>query len=122
MSSLSSQAQATADAGSRPAVLASEHSEPGGRRVVPAVLHLYEPLLERLRAASPVLDRRSARRHANAPPDRARLLDAQAEATRAERARRRREIEDEYRPRHDIRPFRLHLVHLPAFVLPVDGT
>jgi hypothetical protein len=61
-----------------------------------------------------------ARRRATAPPDRARLLDAQAEATRAERARRGREIEDEYRPRHDIRPFRLHLVHLPAFVLPVD--
>jgi hypothetical protein len=61
-----------------------------------------------------------ARRRATAPPDRARLLDAQTEATRAERVRRRREIEDEYRPRHEIRPFRLHLVHLPAFVLPVD--
>jgi hypothetical protein len=61
-----------------------------------------------------------ARRRATAPADRARLLDAQAEATRAERARRRREIEDEYSPRHEIRPFRLHLVHLPAFVLPVD--
>jgi hypothetical protein len=61
-----------------------------------------------------------ARRHANAPADRARLLDAQAEATRAERARRRREIQDEYRPRHEIRPFRLQLVHLPAFLCPVD--
>ena len=61
-----------------------------------------------------------ARRRASAPADRACLLDAQAEATRAERARRGREIEDEYRPRHDIRPFRLHLVHVPAFVLPVD--
>jgi hypothetical protein len=61
-----------------------------------------------------------ARRRASAPADRARLLDAQAEATRAERARRRHEIEDEYRPRHEIRPFRLHLVHLPAFVLPIS--
>ena len=36
------------------------------------------------------------RRRANATEDRARLLDAQAEATRAERARRRREIEEEH--------------------------
>ena len=61
-----------------------------------------------------------ARRRASAPADRARLLDGQAEATRAERARRRREIQDEYKPQHEIRPFRLHLVHLPAFVLPVN--
>lgn len=61
-----------------------------------------------------------ARRRANATTDRARLLDAQAEATRAERDRRCREIEDEHRPRHELRPFRLHLVHLPAFVLPVE--
>jgi hypothetical protein len=61
-----------------------------------------------------------ARRRATAPPDRARLLDAQAEATQTERARRRREIVDEYRPQHEIRPFRLHLVHVPAFVLPLN--
>ncbi len=61
-----------------------------------------------------------ARRRANAPPDRARLLDDRAASTRAERDRRRREIEDEYRPRHEIRPFRLHLVHVPAFSLAVD--
>jgi hypothetical protein len=61
-----------------------------------------------------------ARRRARAPADRARLLDAQAESTMAERTRRRREIQYEYRPRHEIRPFRLHLVHLPAFVIPVD--
>lgn len=59
-----------------------------------------------------------ARRRANAAADRVRLLDAQAEATRAERDRRCREIEDEHRPCHELRPFRLHLVHLPAFVLP----
>lgn len=60
------------------------------------------------------------RRRATAPPDRARLLDAQAEATRAEQARRRREIEEQHRPRHELRPFRLHLVLAPAFVLPVE--
>lgn len=61
-----------------------------------------------------------ARRRANATADRARLLDAQAEATRAERERRCREIVDEHRPRRELRPFRMHLVHVPAFVLPVD--
>jgi hypothetical protein len=61
-----------------------------------------------------------ARRRAGAEADRARMLDAQADATRAERSRRRREIEEEYRSRHDVRPFRLQLVHLPAFVLAVE--
>lgn len=60
------------------------------------------------------------RRRATATPERARLLDAQEQATRAERSRRRREIEDEYRPRHEIQPFRLHLIFVPCYVLPVD--
>ena len=60
------------------------------------------------------------RRRASAPPERQRLLDEQREATRAEHARRRREIEDEFRPRHELRPFRLHLLHVPALVLPVE--
>lgn len=60
------------------------------------------------------------RRRTTAAPDRARLLDAQEQATHAERRRRRREIEDEYRPRHEIQPFRLQLIYAPAFVLPVD--
>jgi hypothetical protein len=60
------------------------------------------------------------RRRESAPADRQRLLDGQAEATRAERARRRTEIEQEFEASHEIRPFRLHLIHVPAFVLPVD--
>jgi SNF2 family DNA or RNA helicase len=60
MPRLFSQAQATADDGSRPAALAREHSEPGREPVARAALHLYEPLVARLQAASPVLDRRSA--------------------------------------------------------------
>jgi hypothetical protein len=60
-----------------------------------------------------------ARRSASAPPDRRRLLEDQAAATRAEHARRRREVHDEFRPRHEIRPFRLHQVLVPAFTLPV---
>jgi hypothetical protein len=60
------------------------------------------------------------RRRAAADADRLRMLDAQAEATRLERARRRHEIEEELTARHEIKPFRLHLVHLPAFVLPVE--
>jgi hypothetical protein len=61
-----------------------------------------------------------ARRRAVADEERARLLDAQAVATRAEQARRGREIEREYQPSRHIRPFRLQLVHAPAFLLPVD--
>ncbi|MDQ3607896.1 MAG: hypothetical protein M3459_03215, partial [Actinomycetota bacterium] len=60
------------------------------------------------------------RRRAGADPDRRRLLDGQAEATRAEHARRRREIAEEFEPHHEIRPFRLHLVLVPGLVLPVD--
>jgi hypothetical protein len=60
------------------------------------------------------------RRRATAQPDRARLLDDQALATRAEHARRRLEIETAHEPRHELRPFRLHLVHVPAYVLPVE--
>ncbi|HEY2440236.1 MAG TPA: hypothetical protein VGI07_08400 [Solirubrobacteraceae bacterium] len=60
------------------------------------------------------------RRRATAASDRARLLDAQKQATGAEWSRRRREIEDEYRPRHEMQPFRLQLIYAPAYVLPVD--
>jgi hypothetical protein len=60
------------------------------------------------------------RRRASAPGERRRLLDGQEDATRIEHARRRREIEEEFTPRHEIRPFRLHLVLVPAFVLPVE--
>jgi hypothetical protein len=60
------------------------------------------------------------RRRGSADADRLRMLDAQAEATKLERTRRRREIEEELTARHEIKPFRLHLVHLPAFVLSVE--
>ncbi|MGO9957541.1 MAG: hypothetical protein ACLP50_16485 [Solirubrobacteraceae bacterium] len=60
------------------------------------------------------------RRRATATEDRVRLLDSQAATTQAERARRQREIEEEHRPRHTIRPFRLHLIHVPALLLLVE--
>ena len=60
------------------------------------------------------------RRRSSAEGDRLGLLEAQAESTRAEHARRRREIEQEYQARHELKPFRLHLVHVPAFVLPIS--
>lgn len=53
-----------------------------------------------------------------ASEERREALAAQAEATRAERARRLREIEESFEPRHDVRPFRLHLVLAPALELP----
>ncbi|MDP9387118.1 MAG: hypothetical protein M3Q48_04135 [Actinomycetota bacterium] len=59
------------------------------------------------------------RRRAGAPPERARMLDAQAEATRIERSRRLAEIEEKFGPRLAVRPFRMHLVLVPALRLPV---
>ncbi|MHB8690899.1 MAG: hypothetical protein ACYDHH_06595 [Solirubrobacteraceae bacterium] len=61
-----------------------------------------------------------ARRRTSAQPDRARMLDAQEQTTRAEHARRRREIEQTYEPRHAIRPFRLHTLYVPSWLLPIE--
>jgi hypothetical protein len=61
-----------------------------------------------------------AKRREQAEPDRQRLLDARAEATRVEHARRRTEIQEKFRPSHQLRPFRLHLLLLPALELPVQ--
>ncbi len=61
-----------------------------------------------------------AKRRAQAPPDRQRLLDDQAEATRVEQARRQAEIAEKFRPSHHARPFRLHLLLVPALELPVQ--
>lgn len=60
------------------------------------------------------------RRQSTATAERVRLLEAQADSTRTEHARRRREIEEEFKARHEIQPFRLHLVHVPAFRLAVE--
>jgi hypothetical protein len=60
------------------------------------------------------------RRRAAAPPDRARLLADRAVSTREERARRLSEIDEKYRARHDIRPFRLHVVAVPGWRVPLD--
>lgn len=60
------------------------------------------------------------RRQATASAERAELLDAQAEVTRAERERRVAEIHEKFRPRHRLRPFRLHLVLVPAVSLAVQ--
>jgi hypothetical protein len=60
-----------------------------------------------------------AQRRATAPPERQALLDAQAEATESERARRTQEIQEKFRARHEVRPFRLHLLLAPALHLPL---
>jgi len=60
-----------------------------------------------------------ANRRESAEAERRPLLDAQVEATRVERSRRLKEIEDKFQPRHEIRPFRLHLVQVPVVELPV---
>jgi len=60
------------------------------------------------------------RRRANTAPDRLAALDARVAATRAEEARRLGEIRDKHRARLEVKPYRLHLVLVPAVVLPVD--
>jgi hypothetical protein len=61
-----------------------------------------------------------AKRREQAEPDRQRLLDTRAEATKVEHARRRAEIQEKFRPSHRLRPFRLHLLLVPALELPVE--
>jgi hypothetical protein len=61
-----------------------------------------------------------ARRRASAAPDRQALLAARADSIRAEEKRRLAEIEEKYAARHEIRPYRLHLLLVPALCLPVD--
>ena len=58
-------------------------------------------------------------RRERAPMERRALYDAQAEATRGERLRRRQEIEEKFRPRVRLQPFRLHLLLVPALRLPL---
>jgi len=61
-----------------------------------------------------------ARRQANAALDRQALLAARMDSVRAEERRRLAEIDEKYTPRHQIRPYRLHLLYVPALRLPVD--
>lgn len=61
-----------------------------------------------------------ARRQANAAPDRQALLAARMDSLRAEEMRRLAEIDEKYTPRHEIRPYRLHLLLVPALRFPVD--
>lgn len=95
----------------------------GGARQKSLALHARRSLASELQRADAYYDaalESIERRRRSADGDRLRMLDAQAEATRLERTRRRHEIEEESEARHEIKPFRLHLVHLPAFVLPVE--
>jgi hypothetical protein len=65
------------------------------------------------------LDSLERRRH-GAPADRRELLDARARSTREERDRRLAEIGEKYQARHDVHPYRLHLVRVPVLRLAVD--
>jgi hypothetical protein len=60
-----------------------------------------------------------AERARAASPARQQVLEAQAEATRRERARRLEEIREVFEPTYEIRPVRLHLIWVPAMQLPV---
>lgn len=60
------------------------------------------------------------RRRAAAAPDRAELMAARAASTREERTRRLAEIDEKYQARHLVRPFRLHVVAVPGWRVPLD--
>lgn len=60
------------------------------------------------------------RRRAAAAPERAALLDAQRAAIAVERSRRLAEIDATFTARHELRPFRAHLVYVPALQVPID--
>jgi hypothetical protein len=60
------------------------------------------------------------RRLATAPADRRALLEQRLRGTREERDRRLAEIEEKYQPRHVIRPYRLHVILVPALRVSAD--
>jgi hypothetical protein len=59
-------------------------------------------------------------RMATAQPDRRAALEQRLHATRAEEARRLAEIAEKYEARHAIRPYRLHVMLVPALRVPAD--
>ena len=61
-----------------------------------------------------------ARRQASAAADRREMLASRTEGVREEERRRLAEIREKYSPRHEIRPYRLHLLRIPALRLEVD--
>ena len=60
------------------------------------------------------------RRLAAAPPERRAVLEQRLRSTREEQARRLAEIAERYEARHVIRPYRLHVLLVPALRVPAD--
>ena len=60
------------------------------------------------------------RRLATAPPDRRAVLEQRLSSTREEQARRLAEIAEKYQARHVIRPYRLHVMLVPALRVTAD--
>ena len=60
------------------------------------------------------------RRLAAAPADRRAVLEQRLRSTREEKARRLAEIAEKYEARHTIRPYRLHVIHVPGLRVSVD--
>ncbi len=77
---------------------------------------------ERGRAAAYYADAITAieRRLETAQPDRRAVLEQRLRSTREEEARRLAEIAEKYEARHVIRPYRLHVIFVPALRVPAD--
>ncbi len=86
----------------------SRHSRHAREQELGRAAAYYEAALESIAARS-----------TTASPERRGLLEAQAEVTSLERERRLTEIQEKFEPSHEIRPFRLHLIGVPALAVPV---
>jgi hypothetical protein len=77
---------------------------------------------ERARAAAYYADAIAGieRRLATAPGDRKAVLEQRLRSTREEKARRLAEVAEKYAASHTIRPYRLHVIEVPALRLPAD--
>ncbi len=100
-------ARLTARASARLAILASDSASAREDELKLAAAY-YEAALDSI-----------AERARGALPERQRLLGAQAEITRGERARRLEEIREVFQPAYEVRPVRLHLLWVPTMHLPV---
>jgi hypothetical protein len=116
-----------------PALLAAAaRSLPHAHRLIEDAATRRRDALSAQASAAHLRERRSARdyyadalrslekRRATAPPDRVALLAARIASTREERDRRMAEIDEKFRARHDVRPFRLHVLLVPGWRVPVD--
>ncbi len=98
------------------------NADAGARREVLSAQVRDAHEAERARAAAYYADAIAGiqRRLATAPGDRKPVLEQRLRSTREEEARRLAEIAEKYEGRHSIRPYRLHVIEVPALRVSAD--